>query len=376
MPAAVLHGVQLAFLIVVERSRKPHQQRAGESDDRVEWRAQFVAHAGEEVVLGPAGLLELDVLLAQLLLDALAVGDVADGGGDDDALSAVDRRQRDLGRELGAVAATSGELHPSTHRARARVGDVPVTALGVQAADGLGDEQLDGLADQLVAGVAEQPLGLGVDEHDLPVGVDADDRVRRGFEQAAELRLGALAIGDVAYGGRDHDAVRGVDGRQRDLRRELGAIAAAPGEFHPGTHRAGPRIGDVPGAALRVARPDGVGDEQLDRLADEFAAGVAEQPLGLGVDEHDLAAGVDPDDRVRRSLQQADRELIWPSGNDEYRPFYVALTVNSQSHTVRGHWQTMNVAESWLFMTRHSNAAFGRLPSRRPRMPPRVRHRA
>src|SRR5439155_772924 len=198
------------------------QQRAGESDDRVEWRAQFVANAGEEVVLGPAGLLELDVLLAQLLLDALAVSDVADGGGDDDALSAVDRRQRDLGRELGAVAATSGELHPSTHRARARVGDVPVTALGVQAADGLGDEQLDGLADQLVAGVAEQPLGLGVDEHDL-------------------------------------------------------------------------------------------------------------------------ATGVDPDDRVRRSLQQADRELIWPSGNDEYRPFYVALTVSSQSHTVRGRRQTMNV---------------------------------
>ena len=66
--AAVLDRAQLPVLLGVERARQFHEQRAGEADDRVQRRAQLVAHAGQEHVLRPAGLLQFDVLLAQLLL--------------------------------------------------------------------------------------------------------------------------------------------------------------------------------------------------------------------------------------------------------------------------------------------------------------------
>ena len=70
-----------------------------------------------------------------------------------------------------------------------------------------GNEQLDRPADQLLALVAEQGFCLCIDERDEPVRVDADNRVRCSLEQAAEFRLGALALGDVADGRDDDQAV-------------------------------------------------------------------------------------------------------------------------------------------------------------------------
>ena len=43
---------QLLLLLGGERAGQPHQQRAGEADDGVERRAQLMAHAGQEPVLG------------------------------------------------------------------------------------------------------------------------------------------------------------------------------------------------------------------------------------------------------------------------------------------------------------------------------------
>ena len=76
--AGPLHGSQLLFLLVVERARQAHEQRAGEADDGVEWRAQLVADAREERGLCGAGPCQFEVLLLQLPFDPLAFGDVAD----------------------------------------------------------------------------------------------------------------------------------------------------------------------------------------------------------------------------------------------------------------------------------------------------------
>ena len=46
-------------------------------------------------------------------------------------------------------------------------------------------------------------------------------------------------------------------------------------------------------------------DEQLDGTADQLVALVAEQRLGLGVDERDEPVRIDTDDRVRSSLEKA-----------------------------------------------------------------------
>jgi hypothetical protein len=46
-------------------------------------------------------------------------------------------------------------------------------------------------------------------------------------------------------------------------------------------------------------------------LADQFVAPVAEQPLGLGVDQGDPAVGLDAYHRVRRRLQQPGEPVIF-----------------------------------------------------------------
>src|SRR6266540_2143982 len=68
------------------------------------------------------------------------------------------------------------------------------------------------------------------------------------------------------------------------------------------------RIAAVPG----VDAADPLGDQQLDRLAFELPAAVAEQPLGLGVDQADAPVAADPDDGVGGRLQQPTEQRLHP----------------------------------------------------------------
>ena len=56
-------------------------------------------------------------------LDALALGDVADGRGDEKPASLRDGAQAHLDGELAAVLAAAEELEPGAHRARPGVGE-------------------------------------------------------------------------------------------------------------------------------------------------------------------------------------------------------------------------------------------------------------
>ena len=76
--------------------------------------------------------------------------------------------------------------------------------------------------------IAEELLGLGIDERDAPVAVDDDDGVRCGLEEAAELVLRLLAVGDVPDGARDQDSLFGLEGTETDLDRELRAVLPTP----------------------------------------------------------------------------------------------------------------------------------------------------
>src|SRR5947199_595 len=121
-------------------------------------------------------------MAGEVALGVLAVGDVADRSGGEQAVLGLDARQADLGGELAAVAAQPVEVKACAHRARARIVEVAAAMAGVGGVVALGDELLDALADELVAGVAEELLGLGVDEDDASAAADADDRVRRGLQ--------------------------------------------------------------------------------------------------------------------------------------------------------------------------------------------------
>jgi hypothetical protein len=89
------------------------------------------------------------------------------------------------------TAATEPREHAlAAHRAHADAGhaegvDVP----SVDRAEALRDQAIERLADQLAGRVAERRLGGRVEERDLLVGVDGDDRIGGGRDHAAEPRL-------------------------------------------------------------------------------------------------------------------------------------------------------------------------------------------
>ena len=118
------------------------------------------------------------------------------------------------------------------------------------------------------------------------------------------LTLGLGAIADVAHGRCGDDAGLGLDARDVDLRRELGGVLAHANQLDT---RRGRYAGEVRAVAVaRVGRrpAEPIRDDQLDRLADELGAVVAEQLLGALVGEHDPAVGATADDRVGRELQE------------------------------------------------------------------------
>ena len=117
-------------------------------------------------------------------------GDVPDGRGDEHAFTGIDRGQGDLGREGAGIAAARGERQARAHRPVPRASDVPGPVSGVRGAGGIGDQDLDRLADKLRTFVAEQPLRLGVDQHDPAVGGDAHHGVRRLLKERDEGSLG------------------------------------------------------------------------------------------------------------------------------------------------------------------------------------------
>ena len=133
-------------------------------------------------------LVEHLALALQLRLDALALGDVGD---ERDGHAAVGRRhvaEADLDRELGAILAPACEIQADSHRADARLGEVPRSMCDMTAPDPFRQEDLERLAEQRAARVAEHPLGGRVDQRDAAGRVDQDDALGGGFEN----RLGGV----------------------------------------------------------------------------------------------------------------------------------------------------------------------------------------
>ena len=238
------------------------------------------------------------------------LGDVTHGGRYQEATAGVDGGQGDLGGEGGAVAAAAGQVQARAHLPGPGIGRVPGAQAGVGGLARVGDQDLDRLPGQFLARVPEQPFGLGVHQHDPPTLIHAHRRVRCRLQQPPEPRISLPLPSDVADGGQHQEAPAGVDGGQGDLGGEGGAVAAAAGQVQARVHLPGPGIGRVPGAQAGVGGLARVGDQDLDRLPGQFLARVPEQPLGLGVHQHDLPTGVHAHRRVRCRLQQPGNDGI------------------------------------------------------------------
>src|SRR4029450_5036791 len=55
---------------------------------------------------------------------------------------------------------------------------------------------------------------------------------------------------------------------------------------------------------IDVSTSEPIGDEDFDRVSEEFRAPIAEDPFRLRVDQDDVAALVDDDNSVRRRFQE------------------------------------------------------------------------
>ena len=180
------------------------------ADDRVERRTQLVAHVGEERALGAVGALGRLLGAAQLLLGALALGDVP-GDADEQAVAVVAHlADAEVERKARAVGAAAGQLTPvaGTERGRSLGGD-------------FGDDHRDRLTDDHGGRVAEDPLGRRVERSDDTALVRREDGVGGVVQDGAGVRArDDERLGDPIEGANDLGQL--VAAGERDL---LGRVA-------------------------------------------------------------------------------------------------------------------------------------------------------
>ncbi len=91
----------------------------------------------------------------QLGLDPLAVGHIANGGSDEDSVTALNGAQADLEGKLRAVAPPSKQIQPRAHRAHAHIADVVLPVSDVAGLKTLRHQPFDVVADDFVVRIAE-----------------------------------------------------------------------------------------------------------------------------------------------------------------------------------------------------------------------------
>lgn len=160
------------------------------------------------------------------------------------------------------------------------------------------------------AGAAAGGPGQGLVEAVLQqqaVG-QAGEGIVHGLVGESLLRL--LALGHVADEGHGQVAVGRLDGAEGDVDGELGAVPPAAGQLEAGAHGAGPGVGQVAVPVSHVGGPEAVGKQDLDGLADQLLPVVAEEALGLAVDQHQAPGGIGDHRRVGRRVQHDPEALI------------------------------------------------------------------
>jgi hypothetical protein len=207
-----------------------------------------------------------------------------------------------------------------------------------------------------------------------------DERHRRDvLHQGAELGLLALAGADVAHHAGHQQPGRRPQRVQADLDGELAAVLALPSEFHRrAIHRPGPGIGEVPLPAPDVSGPQPLGHQQLDGLAQQFTARVAEQPFRLLIDQDDGAVLVDDHhgigqrlNQVAEALRRPGRQILLPGRQHQRRRLFPPVALPDRYPAGAG--QALQVGPC-LFQGEFLPAHASLLRAPNPRLPvaPRV----
>ena len=301
---ARLDAAELLLLVAGEGPRQLHQERAGEADDGVERRAQFVAHAGQEPVLGQVRVLHLDAPFLEGLFEPLERRHVAGRGEHALELPVAVGEGRGVVGDDGLLARLAGggelvvrylpfpEHEPDAFLGPHRVGEVV----------------FEGRADQLLARIAGEGLHLLVHVGDDAQGVRGHQGVDVRFDQRPGVELGYLQLrlelllgGDVPGAGEDPaDLAGGVhedggvegDGHRFAVRRLEGEDIVADRSL-------------LEGEAHAFGGPFPLGEIGGEEGADELVPGAARQDAHGFVDVRDRHGFVDRDQTVHGRLDEA-----------------------------------------------------------------------
>ncbi len=112
------------------------------------------------------------------------------------------------------------------------------------------------------------------------------------------LKLCPLPLADINNRGQHEQSLRSVNWIEADFDRNLAVVFAQPKEFPPGAHWTSPCVTKVTVPIAHVMRPESLGNEHLDRMPNEFLAGVTENNLCLRVNQCDTTFRIDHDHRV------------------------------------------------------------------------------
>jgi hypothetical protein len=104
----------------------------------------------------------------------------------------------------------------------------------------------------------------------------------------------------------DHESpVRRLQGTEADFGRKFAAVCSTPHKTGSYSHRDNVRIGHESVSFLAVAVMEPFGNQELDRLADQATAVIAETFLHLCVCQLNASAPIDDQKRVRIRLNQS-----------------------------------------------------------------------
>src|SRR5581483_9650264 len=132
-------------------------------------------------------------------LSSLPLCNIADCAGDQDSLFGFQRTQTDFDWKLRAVLALSVQLQAGSHWTDARFFEKAIAVGGMPVSKSFGRQQFDLLPKEFFALISKQLFYLGIDQNHPPVAVDNHHRIRRSFQESAELLLCPLPLRDVQH---------------------------------------------------------------------------------------------------------------------------------------------------------------------------------
>src|SRR6202167_2710958 len=249
--------------------------------------------------------------LHQMRVGGITHADVADGGGNENALRAAEGAQHDLDGKLAAVLAPRRQLDSGADLLGQSFlgGAKPVRDQAFREA--LRHDVAYLRAEQLVAAVAELFFRLKIQQHDLALLVHHHHGIGSRFQQTPvpalhlhQMRVGGITHADVANGGGDENPFRAAEGAQHDLDGKLAAVLAPGRQLDSGADLLGQSFLGGAKPVRDQAFREALRHDVAYLLAEQLVAAVAELFFRLQVQQHDLAVLVHHHHGIGSRFQQ------------------------------------------------------------------------